>query len=65
MTTNLEASWYYVVGVHFPRRMSDAYAFEELAASTTSESFTVPSLGLVPLGECRLASDYRTTPGYP
>jgi hypothetical protein len=45
VTTNLGASWYYVVGVHFPRRMSDAYAFEELAASTTSESFTVPSLG--------------------
>jgi len=45
--------------------MSDAYAFEELAASTTSESLTVPSLGLVPLGECRLASDDRATPDCP
>ena len=30
-------------GVHFPRQMSDAYAFQELAA-TISESFRVPSL---------------------
>jgi hypothetical protein len=47
VTTNLGASWYYVVGVHFPRRMSDAYAFEELAAAMISESGTFPSRGRI------------------
>jgi hypothetical protein len=35
-------------GVHFPRRMSDAYAFEQPVASTIAESFTSASLGRMP-----------------
>ncbi len=34
-------------GVHFPRRMSDAYALEHLAASAISENFTPASLGRI------------------
>jgi len=62
VTTNLGASWYYVVGVHFPCLMSDADAFKQPAASAIYESFTVPSLGLVPLSERTLAGRDRATP---
>jgi hypothetical protein len=34
-------------GVHFPRLMSDAYAFEQPAASAISESLTLPSFGRI------------------
>ncbi|MGD0944826.1 MAG: hypothetical protein ABR972_11210 [Acidimicrobiales bacterium] len=34
-------------GVRFPRRMSDADAFEQPAASAISESFTAASLGRI------------------
>jgi hypothetical protein len=34
-------------GVHFPRLISDAYAFEHPAASAISASFTGASLGRI------------------